>query len=290
MNTHIKVTPELIEKIAHFYGESVPDMVGDPLSVSGLDFMVVHPGQVGQSHTGIYLDEDYEHLRSFTDRGWRTVWFNLAGEISPDFVPVHDGDVRSLDTLSQIPALVKKPSLAQCRRWLDEWDVPEHVREHSRLVAWSAYALGVMLQNRGLALDPVLAHRGGLLHDLDKIETLEGEIDHGEAAADFLVGQGCHHLADTVRGHVLHMALRSEADDRSWETKLVFFCDKLVEGVALVPFDERLQALKVRYPRFRPVMERAEPYVWGLSDQICSLLSIPGHRILIDMLRKLQNN
>ena len=84
--------------------------------------------------------------------------------------------------------------------------------------------------------------------------------------------------------------LQPKADDRSWEVKLVYFCDKLVEDDELVPFDKRLEALYERYPQYREVMGRSSGLVRRLSDQICSILSIPSHENLISSLVKLQNN
>ena len=74
----------------------------------------------------------------------------------------------------------------------------------------------------------------------------------------------------------------------TWEDRLVFFCDKLVEQDRIVPFDVRLRALQARYPGFREVMAQAEPYVWALSDQICSILSIPSHENLISTFQDIQ--
>jgi hypothetical protein len=31
-------------------------------------------------------------------------------------------------------------------------------------------------------------------------------------------------------------------------------------------------------------MEKAEPYIWAMSDKICSILSIPDHDHLIEKL------
>jgi hypothetical protein len=44
-----------------------------------------------------------------------------------------------------------------------------------------------------------------------------------------------------------------------------------------------------RYPAFEGVMRQAEPYVRDLNDPICSILSIPDHQNLINVLIKLQN-
>jgi putative hydrolase of the HAD superfamily len=81
--------------------------------------------------------------------------------------------------------------------------------------------------------------------------------------------------------------LHHDFESRSWENKLVFFCDKLVEGDELVPFDRRLTALKLRYPHYVKKMEMAESAIWDLSDEICGILGIKSHEALVQMLKEI---
>jgi hypothetical protein len=234
------------------------------------------------------MADRYETLRTCADHGFRTVWYNPLMDFAPGKVPIHDGEVAHFAALEQIPAMLKKPSLSTCFAWLDEWQVPENIRRHASLVAWMAYVLGVLLRRAEVKLDPILAHRGGLLHDLDKLHTLDPSKPHGALGAAFVRNQGHTDLADIISGHVMRAGLKDE--QFSWENKLVFFCDKLAEQDRIVPFEVRLAALKKRYPQFEGVMRRAEPYIWDLNDQICSILSIPEHRSLIKLLLDLQKN
>lgn len=238
----------------------------------------------------VYFDARYAQIKAFASQGWRTIWYNPVSSPAPDPMPVHDGEVIGLGELSQIPVLLDKPTLSTCYGWLDAWKVPENIRRHSQLVAWMAYAMGVLLRKAGIDLDPILAHRGGLLHDLDKLQTLNSAEPHGHLSAAFLQAQGYPHLAAILREHIMGAGLQAEERHRSWEIKLVFFCDKLAEEDRIVPLNVRLQALKQRYPAFQSIMNAAEPYIWQLNDQICSILSIPGHEKLINQLVKLQNN
>ena len=176
--------------------------------------------------------------------------------------------------------------MRQCQTWWDEWDLPENIRRHVRKVAVSAYILAVLLRREGVDVDPILAHRGGLMHDIDKIETLNQVMGHGEMGGDFFEEQGYPELAEIVRGHIMHTVLNTPPEQRKWEDNLVYFCDKLVEGDRLVPFNYRLNQLKVRYPHYRGPMEKAEPYIWALSDKICSILSLPDHEALIQKIKE----
>ena len=88
----------------------------------------------------------------------------------------------------------------------------------------------------------------------------------------------------------MRLGSRAQTHRRTWESKLVFFCDKLAEEDRIVPFDVRLEALKQRYPDFVGMMNTVELDVWALSNEICSILSISSHEKLIEKLLRLQNN
>lgn len=250
-------------------------------------------GQLGEEVDGerpvlACLADQYEVLRVCAAQGYRAVWYNPLMDFAPGKVPIHEGEVTSFEELRDIPALLAKPTLTTCTQWLDEWQVPENIRRHASLVAWMAYVLGVLLWRAEVKLDPILAHRGGLLHDLDKLHTLDPSKPHGALGAAFVRNQGHADLAEIISGHVMRAGLTDE--QLSWENKLVFFCDKLAEQDRIVPFDVRLGALKARYPQFEGVMRRAEPYIRDLNDQICSILSISEHRSLIKLLLDFQKN
>jgi putative hydrolase of the HAD superfamily len=232
-----------------------------------------------------YVDQSYENLQDFSRRHLKTIWFNPTGALAADDFPLHDAEIRDISELININSSLHKPSLAQCLAWLDEWEVPGNVRAHSAVVARSAYVLAVMMRNRGVSVDPVLTHRGGMLHDIDKIATLKMDGAHGRMGAEFLDAQGYPRLAEILREHIMTHVMRPEARDWGWEVRLVFFCDKLVEEDRIVPFDQRLDALKIRYPYYVEKMERAESAIWDLSDEICEILDIPSHAGLIEMLQ-----
>ena len=236
-------------------------------------------------HVG-FLDLDYETIERFSQPGWRTILYNPAGEVIQANFPAQDADILDLGTLADADKLFAgKPTLQQCFGWWEEWEVPENIRQHSSVVARAAYVLAVLLRNRGEAVDPILAHRGGMLHDIDKIQTLELTGAHGALGADFLQKQNFPELARMVKQHIMSSILDSHFDERGWENKLVFFCDKLVEGDVLVPFNERLNHLYERYPRYQEMMKKSEASVWALSEEICAVLELRDHIELIHTLQ-----
>ncbi len=291
--------------VRHYSGCESCQRVGENIFQAGeLRFRILEPGEdkdtveAGNTYQAsrkwktrtAYLDDSYEAISQYSARGLQTIWLNGAGEFAPSGLPLHDGDILSLEALSDSISLLHKPSLKQCLIWWDEWDLPENVRRHEKTVAWGAYVLAVMMRNKGINVDPIMAHRGGLLHDIDKIKTLGEDGRHGALGADFLLRNGFPHLGEIVREHLMHSIMQPGAEDRPWESKLVYFMDKLVEGDQIVTFGVRQEALKKRYQDYQGAIERAKSKVWALNDQICSILSISKHEQLISHLLKLQYN
>jgi len=242
-----------------------------------------------QDHSqNAYLDDRYDALKSCPNSCDRTIWYNPGGEMVNHELPFQDVDILKFESLKDISRLLDKPTLAQCLAWWEEWEMPDNIRRHSTVVARSAYVLAVKMREKGITLDPILAHRAGLIHDIDKIDTLHEGGAHGVMGADFLQAQGYPEMAKIVRDHIMSTIINPEAKSRSWENKLVFFCDKLVEGDELVPFDQRLEALRARYPYYVEKMAEAEPYIWEMSDEICEILGIGSHAGMIEMLKEME--
>ncbi len=236
----------------------------------------------------IYLSAQYHQIYAFQKAGFRTAWLNPEGFLVKK--PRHDLDLVDLKELKdQQRHLDQIPIFQQCCTWLDQWQVPENVRRHTTRVADLAYALAVALRVQGVQVDPVLTHRGGLLHDLDKIATLSEPRQHSLLGADFIEKQGYQQLSKIIRSHVMHAILERDESDWTWEERLVYFCDKLVEGDQLVSFPVRLAALKKRYPDYQLVLDRSAPAVFALSERISSILSISNHEKLISYLLDIDN-
>jgi len=228
-----------------------------------------------------FLSEDHDKFATLKDLGLQTIWLNREGMILPDKTPIHDVEISSVNALLDLGQIADRPSLEQCTRWWDEWGLPENIRRHVTTVGWIAYVLAIWIRDAGIEVDPILTHRGGLMHDLDKIKTLGQQGEHGKLGADFLHAKGFRRLAEIVRGHLLQTMLLSDFEAVPWETKLVNYCDKLVEGDRIVPLSVRLASLKARYPDSRDLIRQAEPQIWALNQEICSRLAIQNHEKLI---------
>lgn len=217
--------------------------------------------------------------------GWLAVWYNPRGAAAPGLQPLHDLEIKRLADLPAALAQPRLPGWSQTLCWLVEQNVPANLMLHVQAVSAVAYQLAVWLRAAGEPVDPLLAHRGGLLHDLAKVTTHHThEINHGEAAARLLEGRGQPALAEIARRHILTNLMDAQLAPRTWEEKAVFLADKIVEGSRLVTLDQRIGALSQRYSRFSAGIQACLPALRKLQREICSHMRVP-EADLIDRLQ-----
>lgn len=218
---------------------------------------------------------DYAWIRWAKARGLRAVWYNPAAQFCPEPHPLHDREIRRAEEMGkdwEFPW----PDVRECLGLLQEQGVPQNVVEHSAAVAAVAHFLAERLRARGVEVDPIQVHRGGLLHDLDKISSLHDEGEHGPRAAEILASRGYPELGRIALAHVLQPGRLPS----SWPEKLVFLADKLVEGAAVVGLEARLAALRARYPEYQEKITAAEPFVRALQNQILLSLGLTEAELL----------
>jgi putative hydrolase of the HAD superfamily len=222
--------------------------------------------------------------------GLRAVWYNPRLEAAPSLPPEQDGDLPRMEDLPGLLEDLHLPDVATCRAWQAAEDMPPNIVAHSNAVAGAAYWMAVWLRQAGQAVDPLLAHRGGLLHDLDKFKTLHQGNRHGALSYELLTARGQPALAEIARRHNLPAVLDSQAGWQTWEQKLVFYADKLVEGDRLVPLAGRFQALKARYPAYAGQIERSAPLVYALEAGLCARLGKAPEDLLLELSQLINNN
>jgi len=197
--------------------------------------------------------------------GLRVVWFNPARSPCPLVHPVHDAEIQALAGLPQILNKPFLPDITAALQVLREHAVPENIVRHSLAVAAVAHHLGVRLREAGVDVDPLLVHRGALLHDLDKASA-EKPADHGMKAGQILRGLGWPALAGIAERHVLG------AQPETWEEKVVHYADKIVKEGEVVGLLPRLTALSHRYPSARDAIAAARPSLRSLEEEITTAL------------------
>ena len=72
----------------------------------------------------------------------------------------------------------------------------------------------------------------------------------------------------------------SQMAPTTWEEKLVYFADKLVEGGQITPLSERIAALKQRYQIDPQELERLQGPLLALQEEICSAAGFPTSELI----------
>lgn len=206
--------------------------------------------------------------------GLRAVWFNETGAPCPGAHPLHDAEIGAMDELPQALGQLYLPDVAECMALLVEHDVPARTVAHSQAVAAVAYRLASRLRRRGEPVEPLLTHRGGLLHDLDKASSRRLGREHGELGAEILKEMGHGRLSDIVRRHVIWAIVDPEVRPTTWEEKLVYYADKAVEGDEFAGVGARFQSLYRRIPAEAEAFRRCLPAVQALEAEICTGLGM----------------
>lgn len=208
--------------------------------------------------------------------GWLAVWYNPSGAAAPGLLPLHDIEIQHLQDLPAALAAPRLPGWNQTQAWLTEQQAPANLILHVQSVANIAYQLAIWLRAAGEKVDPLLAQRGGMLHDLAKVNSLKKtSINHGEAAARILAEYGQPALAEIARRHILTNLLDESLAPHTWEEKVVYLADKLSEGSRLVTLDQRINALSQRYNRFSAGIQSCLPALHKLQREICTHIHIP---------------
>jgi len=66
----------------------------------------------------------------------------------------------------------------------------------------------------------------------------------------------------------------------TWEEKLVYFADKLVEGGQITPLSERIAALKQRYQIDPQYLHRLQGPLQALQEEICGAAGFPTDELI----------
>ncbi|MBN1485574.1 MAG: HAD-IA family hydrolase [Chloroflexia bacterium] len=220
--------------------------------------------------------------------GLQAVWFNPAGAPCPLTHPLHDAQVAAL---AQLPTALQSlpPDLLACLRLLQQQGVEDNLLRHVETVAAVAFYLAQRLRQHGRELDPLLVHRGALLHDLDKFSARRQKRQHGTLGAEILSEQGYPKLAEIVRRHPIFALEDPELQPRTWEEKLVHYADKLVEDDRLVSVRRRVASLAERHPQHAASLWGTLPALLELEREFCEHLGIEADELMGELKTWLEN-
>jgi putative hydrolase of the HAD superfamily len=216
-------------------------------------------------------DDFWADVAGACGAGWRSAWLNPSGAACPGLLPPHSAELSRLEQLPEILSRPLLPDLSTCHLWCLEQGFSFDAWQHVLLVAAIAYQGAAWLRAQGLEVDPILAQRGGLLHDLAKFtaQQINASASHAEVGTSLLRDRDQPRLAEIARCHPIRLA-DSEPFPRTWEEKLVHFADRLADSSRLVRLDERLRLLSQRYPHNAGRMLGQRAYEESLQAEIAA--------------------
>ena len=215
--------------------------------------------------------------------GWQAFWFNPEKLPCPGLLPIHQGEIYDMEKLDEALCNLTLPDWNTCLEWQIEFNFSNNLWMHSQAVAGVAYLLALWLKQNGQEVNPILAHRGGLLHDLAKLHpeaNFTNGNDHGTLAGKILYQRGQPALAEIAIRHMIFSFEIKERQPATWEEILVYFADKLIEGKNIVSIEERLAALKIRY---KMDSEKYLPILNELQNKICSHIQRSPEKMIKDL-------
>jgi putative nucleotidyltransferase with HDIG domain len=213
------------------------------------------------------------------------LWLNPKGRAASVLPPVQVGECQTLAGIVPFLEAPRLPAVDVCLGLLTEKGNPKNILAHCTMVGTVAYLLAAWLRKAGVPVDPLLAHRGGLLHDLDKVAARQQGRVHGELAREWLMGYGWPELAEIACRHPVFVIQDPTQKPRTWEERLVFYADKIVERNQIVPVSTRIDRLCERYPEKEAEIRECEQPVLILEERLCKPLACSPEE-LIERLRQ----
>jgi len=144
------------------------------------------------------------------------------------------------------------PDFQECMELLRLCNVKLETIEHMKSVAEFAKQVSLLLNEKGCNLNINYVYSGALLHDVAK-----GVKNHAEQGAKIVEGFGYECLMEIIHEHML---LKTEYD--IGEKEIVYLCDKLIKGKALVTLNERFEKAFIKYKNMPDIFEKVnEKYI-----------------------------
>lgn len=232
----------------------------------------------------IYIGDDYNNdILAACAAGWQAVWFNPNTKSPPGLIPLQSGEINRLDMLPGVLSSYHLPPWNTCIYWLLEAGASSNLLAHMQSVAAISYQMAQWLRCSGIEIDVLLAHRGGLLHDIAKLKTSTGSPDHGILGAEILSCRCQSELAEIALRHPLFCLQLEDRQPLTWEQKVVHLADKFVEGAAITSLESRMMALLKRYPDHKEKIQACIPGLMKLHEEICQIIGITSDELIIKL-------
>ena len=147
--------------------------------------------------------------------------------------------------MTEIPSTRTSASIQACFHLMERYEMLEHIRAHSIMVAKVARVIAKSLKQEGMDVSVSKTTVGALLHDIGKTASLASGGDHAEMGRLICIQNAFSEVADIVGEHVNIRHYRPEA--ALSEKEIVYYSDKRVNHDQIVSLDERLAYILERY-------------------------------------------
>ena len=162
-----------------------------------------------------------------------------------------------------MPAFMKKniPSIIQCLRLHDQYEMFDNIRAHSSVVARVAESLVEGLERADKSSGPLPDREeavvGALLHDIAKTLCIKTGCRHAEIGSEICLELGYPEMSEIVAEHVVLKDFRADlyAKGIFGAKEIVFYADKRVCHDQVVSLDDRLKYILGRYGDCNPAKE-----------------------------------
>lgn len=177
---------------------------------------------------------------------------------------------------------MKIPKKKECYKLLKKYSVPNNVIRHSEDVCRVSLFIGERMMKRGEKVNLKLLEAASLLHDIDKIHTLNNG-KHGIMSCNILKKEGFNAIAKFAFIHVLHAILNTRTVPKTWEEKIFYYADRRVNPEGVVSVKDRFDYIRHKYgskdKKTMKMINEAEPKVKRLEKEIFSKIKIKPEEI-----------
>ena len=125
--------------------------------------------------------------------------------------------------------------------------MPEHIKDHSKLVCEVALVLTDGLIAAGININRNLVRASALLHDITKPRSFKTGENHAQTGGQYVAELGFPEVGEIVRQHVMLDDYFSAVNPS--EAEIVNYADKRVLHDKVVPLDERMTYILHRYAK-----------------------------------------
>lgn len=228
-------------------------------------------------------DDFFNDIFGAKNAGLQACWFNDAGNQKAPPIPFQDSEIHHMSDLPQAVEEIQLqplPDIPACLKMMEDQGTTENLLQHVFAVSEAAYLLACMLADRGFEINPILAQRGGLLHDLDKLSAKRLKQPHSELSERILQQAGYPQLAQIARRHMILTILNDDLAPRTLEEKLVYYGDKVAVKSRMMGVNARIDSLLARYPTDSARIELCRSRVLALEDEICDLVGYSAKELV----------